>query len=598
MALPTQTIEYTEEKFRAEAAEFLVIAESASNVEVARERIFEQVSRYQYDMFREDVGLSEGKVIRVRDCARAMRSLLKARSDSFTGFSVARVLFDLGKRNPRPDLQPGFFADLMHIIMGLETRGASEISDYLNISSSLTGRRAALARSNELDRFGKHVEERMQRYAHGLQGEIVAERLMLRDRICRQFGASTEDWNDWRWHLRHVIRDAHPVLSLVHVTKEELEDIRSAREARIPVGITPYYLSLMDCHPSTRDRAIRAQVIPNSEYIEQMKQYRTSKECDLDFMREHDTSPIDLITRRYPGIVIFKPYNTCPQICVYCQRNWEITDVLSEEALASTERIDAALAWIRDHPTIREVLVTGGDPLTLDDDILGEILQKVAAIPSVERIRIGTRTPVTLPMRFTESLAQLFGSLRVPGKREIAVVTHVEHPYEITPDMVTAVDRLRREGIPVYNQLVYTFYVSRRFEAALLRRLLRLAGIDPYYTFNTKGKEETKAYRVPIARLLQEQKEEARILPGLERTDEAVFNVPGLGKNYLRAYQHHDLLSIRPDGSRIYEFHPWEKNIAPQSTYIGEDIPILDYLNRLREIGEDPADYQTIWYYF
>ncbi|HPA47929.1 MAG TPA: KamA family radical SAM protein, partial [bacterium] len=202
------------------------------------------------------------------------------------------------------------------------------------------------------------------------------------------------------------------------------------------------------------------------------------------------------------------------------------------------------------------------------------------------------------PMRFTDRLTQLLGSFRAPGRREIAVVTHVEHPYEITPDMVTAVDRLRREGIPVYNQLVYTFYVSRRFEAALLRRLLRLAGIDPYYTFNTKGKEETKAYRVPIARLLQEQKEEARILPGLERTDEAVFNVPGLGKNYLRAHQHHDLLSIRPNGARVYEFHPWEKNIAPQNTYVGDDIPILDYLNRLREIGEDPADYQTIWYYF
>jgi len=84
----------------------------------------------------------------------------------------------------------------------------------------------------------------------------------------------------------------------------------------------------------------------------------------------------------------------------------------------------------------------------------------------------------------------------------------------------------------------------------------------------------------------------------LERTDEAVFNVPGLGKNYLRAHQHHDLLSIRPNGARVYEFHPWEKNIAPQNTYVGDDIPILDYLNRLREIGEDPADYQTIWYYF
>jgi lysine 2,3-aminomutase len=129
--------------------------------------------------------------------------------------------------------------------------------------------------------------------------------------------------------------------------------------------------------------------------------------------------------------------------------------------------------------------------------------------------------------------------------------------------------------------------------------LLKLSGIEPYYTFNTKGKEETKEYRVPLARLLQEQKEESRLLPGLARTDEAVFNVPGLGKNYLRARQHRDLISIMPDGSRLYEFHPWEKNITENvKTYIGKDVPILDYLKNLAEIGEDVQKYKTIWYYY
>ena len=184
------------------------------------------------------------------------------------------------------------------------------------------------------------------------------------------------------------------------------------------------------------------------------------------------------------------------------------------------------------------------------------------------------------------------------GRREVAVVTHVEHPYEVTPDLVEAAQRLRNGGIPVYNQLVYTFFVSRRFEASLLRRLLRLAGIDPYYTFATKGKEETAAYRVPLPRLLQEVQEEARLLPGLARTDEPVYNVPGLGKNHVRAIQHRDLVAIRPNGARVYEFHPWEKNIVKQETYVGDDIPILDYLERLRQVGENPADYETIWYYF
>jgi lysine 2,3-aminomutase len=98
---------------------------------------------------------------------------------------------------------------------------------------------------------------------------------------------------------------------------------------------------------------------------------------------------------------------------------------------------------------------------------------------------------------------------------------------------------------------------------------------------------------------LQEQKEEARLLPGLTRTDEAVYNVPGLGKNYLRARQHRDLISILPNGARVYEFHPWDKNVfQTATTHVNEDVPILDYLQRLAEIGEDISDYQTIWYYF
>jgi lysine 2,3-aminomutase len=235
----------------------------------------------------------------------------------------------------------------------------------------------------------------------------------------------------------------------------------------------------------------------------------------------------------------------------------------------------------------------------MDDNVLERILQRVAGIPAVERIRIGTRTIVTMPMRITDKLAEILRSVRRPGRREIGVVTHVQHAYELTPDVLEAVERLRGRGIPVYNQLVYTFYVSRRFEAAALRRRLRLMGIDPYYTFNTKGKDETVAYRVPIARLLQEQKEEARLLPGLSRTDEAVFNVPGLGKNYLRAKQNRDLLSILPDGSRVYEFHPWEKNISETNqTYVAQDVPILEYLGRLEEHGESAEEYSTIWYYY
>ena len=201
-------------------------------------------------------------------------------------------------------------------------------------------------------------------------------------------------------------------------------------------------------------------------------------------------------------------------------------------------------------------------------------------------------------MRITENLVSILRRYIRPGRRDISLVTHVEHPYEVTPETATAVLRLRTAGIPVYNQQVYTFFTSRRFETALLRHVLRRIGVEPYYTFNCKGKSETADYIVPIARLLQEINEEARLLPGLTRTDEPVYNVPGLGKNYLRAVQHHDLISVLPDGSRVYEFHPWEPKAAGYQNYVGVDVPILSYLERLKSIGEDPKDYTTIWYYY
>jgi lysine 2,3-aminomutase len=234
----------------------------------------------------------------------------------------------------------------------------------------------------------------------------------------------------------------------------------------------------------------------------------------------------------------------------------------------------------------------------LSNTKIEHILYRLSSIKHVERIRIGTRTPVTIPQRITDSLVRDISHFHNPGKREIIIVTHFEHPYEITPQSLKAVQTFRRHGMDVYNQMVFTFYNSKKFEASELRQKLRTIGVTPYYTFNTKGKEETKDYQVPISRLLQEQKEEARLLPGTVRTDEIVLNVPRLGKNYLRAQQHHDVISILPDGRRMYEFHPWEKKLSLVDTYVYTDVSIYDYLMRLKADGENIADYKSIWYYY
>ena len=546
----------------------------------------------------EDFEQDAATFARIRDTAQVIRNMLKKRSDELAGFSMAQAIFDIAKKISRPDLSTAFYADLYHLMLGIKWLGSPKSFDDVKLSAiTVQGRAAAIKRSCQLDDLSNNVITKISKYPSGLQKQIIKKRYKNRDRIIKLLGCNIDEWYDWRWQINNIIKDQKILQNLVKLTKKEKNAIKHANQQNLPFGITPYYLSLMDNEPGTHDSSIRAQVFPPPDYVEQVS--RCKNEMNLDFMGEEDTSPFELITRRYPSICIFKPYNTCPQICVYCQRNWEIDDAMAPNAFAGLEQINAAIKWIKDHPTINEVLVTGGDPLALGDMTISDILQKLAAIPTVNRIRIGSRTPVTMPMRITADLADIISKYRELGKREIAVNTHVQHPYEITPDLVDAVSRLRSKGIPVYNQLVYTYYVSKRFEASALRRQLRLIGIDPYYTFNTKGKDETKSYRVPISRLVQEQQEEARLLPGLERTDEAVFNVPKLGKNYLKSREHRDLLSILPDGARVYEFYSWEKNISNNSnTYTSVDVPILEYLKRLESDGENLKEYDTIWYYF
>ena len=145
---------------------------------------------------------------------------------------------------------------------------------------------------------------------------------------------------------------------------------------------------------------------------------------------------------------------------------------------------------------------------------------------------------------------------------------------------------------------MFTFFNSRRFETFALRKLLKRCGVDPYYCFNTKGKEETIDFRVPIARLLQEWTEEARLLPGMSRTDTLVFNVPLLGKSYLQSWQDHELIMLLPNGSRVYRFYPWDSMFSVTAPYIYTDVPIYNYLKRLLDVGEDVNDYNSIWYYF
>ena len=538
--------------------------------------------------------------ITCRDAVSVLRTILNTRSEELAGFSLLQYLDDLLHRPEAagPPPRADFLAELTHLFRGI----SGQVSIYTAKPPAFlrhTGRTAARLRSADLSRMARAAQARARRYPGGMDEELVRQRSRNRQRLFEFFAITDLEWNDWRWHTGHIVRSASRLRELVAVSDEEFAAIEAARANRIPFGITPYYVSLMDAdNTGTWDRAIRAQVLPPGQYVERLTRQREDPDCSQDFMAESDTSPIDGITRRYPQIVILKPILTCPQICVYCQRNWQIQDVFSADAALGEGKLDRALDWIGKTPEISEVLVTGGDPLLLADDQLERILGRLAQMDHVLRIRIGTRTPVTLPQRITESLVRAVTRFHEPGRREILMVTHFEHPTEITPEAMQAVQRFRLFGVEVYNQLVFTYYNSRKFETAALRQQLRLIGVTPYYTFNAKGKEETDLYRVPIARLLQEQQEEARLFPGTVRTDEIVFNVPRLGKNYLRAGQNRDVIAILPDGRRVYEFHPWEKKLALMDTYVYTDVSIYRYLRRLKADGEQPGDYRSIWYYY
>ncbi|MBN2411013.1 KamA family radical SAM protein [candidate division KSB1 bacterium] len=577
------------------------------DLESARDALYSYLEKSERTVFALDNNLHILEKATVRECIRVFKSIIGPVNEMRTQFSALEILWKLAQGEKIEQLENvsvGFLVEFINLFQGVtgqsniyhENRYVEKgIPDFLKMK----GKKAGSARTEALDDLGLKVQKYLKKYPSGLEDEVVTWRRENRVKILNYFGGKQEDWENYIWHLQNVIRDSKPLLDLIELSDEYKESIKKAVLNRIPFGITPYYLSLMDTQVSIGyDHATRAQVLPPKEFVEKMTKHRAERDELFDFMGEHDTSPIDLVTRRYPVIAILKPFNTCAQICVYCQRNWEIDRVLDHKALASKERINKALAWFDDHKSIGDVLITGGDPMVLKDKQLQYFLENLSAKKHIYRIRFGTRTPVVLPMRWTDDLINLLSKYHDPPKREIAIVTHFEHSYEITPEATEAVQKIRKAGMSVYNQVVYTIENSRRFELVKLRLDLKSIGVDPYYTFNMKGKEETRRYMVPIARILQERKEEARLLPGLDRTDEPVFNVPKLGKNHLRAGQDHRLVMILPDGSRVYEFHPWEKNITPIPPYNYVDVPIYDYLEEIAARGEKVGDYRTIWFYY
>jgi lysine 2,3-aminomutase len=290
-------------------------------------------------------------------------------------------------------------------------------------------------------------------------------------------------WRDWTWQLQQRIRTPEALAEWVEPSEDERLAIARLAD-RFHFVITPYYASLMD----PRDPAcpIRRQVVP------QLAELRDPFGVP-DPLREVEHSPVKNVIRVYPDRIAFCVNNECALYCRFCLRKRMVGE--PEWAMKKRE-LEIALDWIRRTREIRDVLLTGGDPLVFSDERLEWLLAELRGIPHVELIRLGTRLPVTLPFRVTDALCRM-----LERYHPLWVNTHFNHPRELTPEAAEACDRLSRAGIPVGNQSVLLRGINDDFATlkALGEGLVRMR-VRPYYCYQAQLLEGTAHFRVPIER--------------------------------------------------------------------------------------------------
>ncbi len=278
---------------------------------------------------------------------------------------------------------------------------------------------------------------------------------------------SEEDWNNWKWQLKNVIRDIPALKKIMHVNVDLEKNLEKCLE-KFKMAITPYYASIME-----RDYergVIRLQAIPTT------KELNIAMDDYHDPLHEEVDSPIPGLTHRYPDRVLLLVTHICSMYCRHCTRRRVVGD---HDQHLSREKIDRCIDYISEHDEVRDVLISGGDPLTLTDDHLEYVLKQLRGIRHVEIIRIGTRTPVVLPQRITGSLVDMLKKYH-----PLYVNTHFNHPKEITVEAKIATEKLANAGIQLGNQTVLLRDVNDcpNIMKKLMHELLKIR-VKPYYIY-------------------------------------------------------------------------------------------------------------------
>lgn len=278
---------------------------------------------------------------------------------------------------------------------------------------------------------------------------------------------SENDWNSWVWQLKNRLTSAADLEKYMKLTPEEKAGCYFA-DKKLAVAITPYFFNLIDTE--NPDCPIRKQVIPRSGEM------YTAPEELLDPVGEEGTMPVEGIVHRYPDRVLFLVTDRCAAYCRYCTRSRLVSNAQDYNFHPEYE---AGLKYIEEHPEIRDVLLSGGDPLLLSDAKLDHLLGRLRQIPHVEFIRIGSRIPVFLPQRITPALTEIFKK-----HGPIWMSIHVNHPRECTLDLRAACERLAFAGVPLGNQSVLLNGINDDVETmkSLVHRLLQMR-VRPYYLY-------------------------------------------------------------------------------------------------------------------
>ncbi len=339
-----------------------------------------------------------------------------------------------------------------------------------------------------------------------------------------------EKWNNWRWQLSNRINTPEEFEAVIPLTDSERKALSASHLFR--VDITPYFISLID--PNDPNDPIRKQVVPTE--IE-MAPFTAMME---DSLAEDRHSPVPGLVHRYPDRALMLVTTQCASYCRYCTRSRIVGD---PSATFSRSEFEMQIEYLKRTPQIRDVLLSGGDPLVLAPKILEEILGRLREIPHIEILRIGSRVPVFLPMRITEELTDVLQKYH-----PMWLNIHVNHPNEITAELAEACDRLTRAGIPLGNQTVLLAGVNDNvhIQRQLVQDLVRIR-VRPYYLYQCDLVEGAGHFRTPVAKGIE-------IIEGLRGHTSGyavpvfIVDAPGgggkipVGPNYLLSMSDHKII--------------------------------------------------------